>query len=83
MYHIGAEVMEDAGLSYDVLKPLIEETAAKAIATESPTRVQTGPAVRGDGVVTSSHMAMLEDDARKQLIYKYITESIWETSKRM
>ena len=83
MYHIGAEVMEDAGLSYDVLKPLIEETAAKAIATESPTRVQTGPAVRGDSVVTSSHMAMLEDDARKQLIYKYITESIWETSKRM
>ena len=78
--------MEDTGiidLYWARDERAIEETAAKAIATESPTRVQTGPAVRGDSVVTSSHMAMLEDDARKQLIYKYITESIWETSKRM
>ena len=83
MYCIGAEVVDDAGLSFDVLKPLIEETASKAIATDDPAEVQTGPAVRGDRVVTAKHIAMLKDDAVKQRIYKDITDSIWETSKKM
>lgn len=83
MYGIGAEVVDDAGLSFDVLKPLIEETASKAIATDDPAEVQTGPAVRGDRVVTAKHIAMLKDDAVKQRIYKDITDSIWETSKKM
>jgi hypothetical protein len=83
MYGIGAEVVDEAGLSFDVLKPLIEETASKAIATDDPAEVQTGPAVRGDRVVTAKHIAMLKDDAVKQRIYKDITDSIWETSKKM
>ena len=70
-------------LDFDILKPLIAETAAKALATNDPTRVQTGPASRGDMVVTDGHQKMLSDDRRKQQIYKLITESIWETSKRI
>ena len=83
MYHIGAEVVEDEGLSFDVLKPLIEETASKAVATNDPSMVQTGPAVRGDSGVTAEHIAMLKEDAERQKIYKDITKSIWETSKKM
>lgn len=83
MYHIGAEVVEDEGLSFDVLKPLIEETASKAVATNDPSTVQTGPAVRGDSGVTAEHIAMLKEDAERQKIYKDITKSIWETSKKM
>jgi hypothetical protein len=45
--------------------------------------VQTGPAVRGDMEVTERHMVMLEDDECKQQIYKLITQSIWETSKKI
>ncbi|MBO7198992.1 MAG: YihY family inner membrane protein [Alistipes sp.] len=83
LYAVGDDVVERAGLDFDVLKPLIRETAAKAIASSDPRSVQTGPAVRGDVVVTERHMAMLKDKESKQKIYKYITESIWETSKKI
>jgi hypothetical protein len=83
LYGLGAEVVADAGLSFDILKPLIAETASKAVAVDDPAQVQTGPAVRGDRVVTSEHIAMLEGDGVKQRIYKDLTESIWETSKKM
>jgi predicted short-subunit dehydrogenase-like oxidoreductase (DUF2520 family) len=83
LYAMGSDVLESEDLDFDILKPLIAETAAKAIATDDPTTVQTGPAVRGDMVVTDRHIAMLRDDKRKQQIYKLITESIWETSKKI
>ena len=83
LYAVGSDVVGGVGLSFDVLKPLIAETTAKAMATNNPASVQTGPAVRGDVAVSERHMAMLADDERKQQIYKLITESIWETSKRI
>ena len=83
LYVEGGEILEREGLDYDILKPLIAETAAKAVATNNPRSVQTGPAVRGDVVVTDRHIEMLADDERKRDIYKHITESIWETSKKI
>ena len=83
LYITGSELLAQEDLDFDILKPLIAETAAKALATNDPTRVQTGPASRGDMVVTDGHQKMLSDDRRKQQIYKLITESIWETSKRI
>lgn len=83
LYAIGGKVLEREGLGFDILKPLIAETAAKAIASNDPLSVQTGPAVRGDKEVCQRHLEMLLDDELKQQIYKSITESIWETSKRI
>jgi predicted short-subunit dehydrogenase-like oxidoreductase (DUF2520 family) len=83
LYVAGSDVLATKDLDFDILKPLIAETAAKAIATSDPASVQTGPAVRGDVAVTERHVAMLADDKRKQQIYKLITESIWETSKKI
>lgn len=83
LYARGGDVMAQAGLSYDMLKPLIEETAAKATATDDPRKVQTGPAVRGDDAVCQKHLEMLQSDETMQKIYKTITDSIWETSKKM
>ena len=83
LYAIGADVVGDAGLDFDVLKPLIRETADKALASIDPRSVQTGPAVRGDVAVTDRHIKMLESEECKQKIYKQITESIWETSKKI
>ena len=82
LYGIGAKIVEREGMSFDVLKPLIIETAAKAAAVSSPDDVQTGPAVRDDRSVCAAHEAMLAADPLRQKIYKDITESIWETSKR-
>ena len=83
LYAAGSDVLATEDLDFDILKPLIAETAAKAIATNDPTSVQTGPAARGDMAVAERHMEMLADDKRKQQIYKLITESIWETSKKI
>ena len=83
LYALGGDIMTEAGLSFDMLKPLIEETASKAVATENPRLVQTGPAVRGDRAVCDKHLEMLAGDELKQKIYRDITESIWETSKKI
>lgn len=48
MYAVGEGIVRSAGLPFDVLKPLLAETAAKALDAASPADVQTGPAVRND-----------------------------------
>ena len=83
LYAMAADhLTERQGLPFDVLRPLIEETARKAIESTHPSMVQTGPAVRGDKEVSARHQQMLADDERKQQIYKLLTEQIWETSKK-
>lgn len=83
LYGIATEIVGEEELSFDVLRPIISETANKAIASGDPFAVQTGPAIRGDKAVTDKHLTILEDDDTKRQIYNDITESIWETSKRM
>ena len=83
LYGVARGVVEGVGLDFEVLKPLIRETAMKALDVDNPALVQTGPAVRGDRAVCERHLVMLQDDEIKQQIYKYITESIWETSKKI
>ena len=83
LYAMAADhLAERQGLPFDVLRPLIEETARKAIDAEHPAIVQTGPAVRGDKEVSARHQQMLSESERKQQIYKLLTEQIWETSKK-
>ena len=83
LFALGADIVEDEGLQYDILKPLINETADKATSVDEPHKVQTGPAVRGDRAVSAKHLEMLTKSPSKQKIYKDITESIWETSKKI
>lgn len=83
LYALAGDVIGGAGLDFDTLKPLIRETALKALASDDPRDVQTGPARRGDRAVVERHLEMLREDECKQKIYKYITESIWETSKKI
>ncbi|MBR2867292.1 MAG: DUF2520 domain-containing protein [Alistipes sp.] len=83
LYATATDIVTREGLDFEVLKPIIRETAAKAIATANPHSVQTGPARRGDRAVIEHHMAMLKDDDTKREIYNYLTQSIWETSKKM
>jgi hypothetical protein len=74
---------EREGLPFDILRPLIEQTARKAVEADHPREVQTGPAVRGDKAVTARHCEMLSADSREEEIYKLLTEYIWETSKKI
>ena len=82
LYSMATDLLDEReGLPFDVLRPLIEETARKAVEAEHPRNVQTGPAVRGDKAVAERHTAMLEDENQRE-IYKLLTEYIWQTSKR-
>ena len=65
------------------LRPLIAETTAKALAAARPAAVQTGPAVRGDLPTQERHLRLLADDALLSDIYRLITQSIWETSRKI
>ena len=44
LYALGGEILHGTELPFDVLNPLIAETAAKAVDSGDPHRVQTGPA---------------------------------------
>jgi predicted short-subunit dehydrogenase-like oxidoreductase (DUF2520 family) len=84
LYAMAADrLAEREGLPFDILRPLIEQTARKAVEADHPREVQTGPAVRGDKAVTARHCEMLSADSREAEIYKLLTEYIWETSKKI
>ncbi len=84
LYAMAADrLSEREGLPFDILRPLIEQTARKAVEADHPREVQTGPAVRGDKAVTARHCEMLSGDSREEEIYKLLTEYIWETSKKI
>ena len=84
LYGAGRDVVAEEGLSFDVLKPLIRETALKAMDSSHPQMVQTGPAVRGDMAVVKRHEDMLTGKPCVRDIYHDITKYIiWETSKKI
>lgn len=80
LYRIGHEITESEGAEFDLLKPLILETAKK-IEDLSPFKAQTGPAKRNDKKTIKKHINSLENDHHKT-IYKLLTESIQKTHGR-
>lgn len=83
MYAAGERVLADAELPFEVLKPLIAETAAKAADASTPVAVQTGPAVRGDAPTLDRHRAMLAANPELEAIYTEISRYIWEISRKI
>jgi len=78
LYAVGAELVQDAGVNFDVLQPLIQETAEK-IKTLSPRDAQTGPAVRKDKNIIQKQLKLLENKRELAKIYELITKDIYET----
>ncbi len=83
MFIAGEELVRESGLSFEVLKPLIEECCAKACSAASPSEVQTGPAARGDFATVERHRAMLSQSGELGEIYQNVSKYIWETLKRI
>ncbi|MDR0510459.1 MAG: DUF2520 domain-containing protein [Rikenellaceae bacterium] len=81
MYIVAEQVLANSGMEFELLAPLIEECAAKAVACGSPRLSQTGPAMRGDIVTQNNHRAMLSD-ARLREIYITLSENIWQTLRK-
>ena len=81
LYQIGSDICRENELSFDILKPLIQETANK-ILTLSPNEAQTGPAKRKDTQTINEQLTFLSDENQKE-IYKLLTKSIIDNGKKL
>ncbi|MEZ0129489.1 Rossmann-like and DUF2520 domain-containing protein [Flavobacterium sp. LBUM151] len=81
LYQIGQEICEENQVPFEILKPLIQETADK-INTLSPVDSQTGPAKRNDSTTIDAHLEYLTNENQKN-IYKILTQSIQNNGKEL
>ncbi len=75
MLTISKEIMQQNGLEYDWLNPLISETINKSLQL-GPEEAQTGPAKRGDLEILEKHLAFLQEDPATAEIYKIVSQHI-------
>lgn len=75
MYAIASDIMKKSGLDFNLLKPLILETAHK-IEQMPPQEAQTGPAVRNDSKTIEKHLSALGNQKHLSELYKAISEDI-------
>ncbi|OUJ69346.1 Rossmann-like and DUF2520 domain-containing protein [Hymenobacter crusticola] len=72
---ISHALLTEAGLSFSLLAPLVQETVDKAF-VHPPFSVQTGPAARGDEPTIASHQVALTTHPRWLELYKELTANI-------
>lgn len=78
-YLLASEILNHHDIPFDVLKPLIRETAAKVMEMD-PKSAQTGPAIRYDEKIIQKHIDLIKDNETKE-IYKLLSKSINKHSK--
>ncbi|WP_100611357.1 Rossmann-like and DUF2520 domain-containing protein [Confluentibacter lentus] len=81
LYRVAHEITESEGADFDILKPLILETANK-VQEFSPYMAQTGPAKRNDKKTIRKHLKILNNNPHHKAIYELLTESIQRTHGR-
>ncbi len=74
LYALAEEQLQQAGLPFEILLPLIDETAAK-VHILSPRQAQTGPARRADRIVIQKQLELLNDEKVRQL-YCILSDNI-------
>ena len=73
LYKIGNDICDEKNVKFEILKPLILETANK-IKQISPEEAQTGPAKRNDKKTIKKHLELLTNEQQK--IYNLLSKSI-------
>lgn len=77
-FSVAEKILDEADLPFEMLHPLMEETLAKAI-QDAPSKMQTGPAVRGDRETIQKHLQLLQQHPDWQTIYSAISADIqWQ-----
>ena len=79
LYSIAHKITKKNNIDFDILKPLIQETANKILLLE-PTKAHTGPAIRNDRETINNHLKLLKNDDYKNL-YKTFTQLIRDENK--
>lgn len=80
-YAISQDVLEKHGIPFEVMLPLIDETARK-VHRLSPHDAQTGPAVRYDQNVIRNQAALLRDNPLLKDIYERMSLSIHRMAEK-
>jgi predicted short-subunit dehydrogenase-like oxidoreductase (DUF2520 family) len=80
-YTIAAEILKSNDIPFDVLKPLILETARK-VQEIAPEKAQTGPAVRFDENIIDAHLQELNDFDDYRQLYMSVSKRIFEHYKK-
>ncbi|MEA2043198.1 MAG: Rossmann-like and DUF2520 domain-containing protein [Bacteroidota bacterium] len=75
MYSVSEELLTDESLNFNILHPLILETARKATG-QSPSDSQTGPAIRGDEKTMKSHLDVMKNNLKLRKIYIFVSDLI-------
>lgn len=81
MYALAAELLKKYGLPFDVMLPLIDETARKVHQLE-PLAAQTGPAIRYDENVINEQLRMLADEPEMRELYRIISGNIHRLAEK-
>ena len=77
LYVLADDLLTKQNLSFDLLKPLISETARKACISK-PLNNQTGPAKRDDRNTIKKHLNLLNQNKELKELYEKITQSIFK-----
>jgi predicted short-subunit dehydrogenase-like oxidoreductase (DUF2520 family) len=75
LYVIAEDFCQKENVDFNLLKPLILETACR-IQNISPSKVQTGPAVRKDILTMDKHLRLFAAHPKLRLTYLRLTDSI-------
>jgi len=81
LYHVSQQLLAEKQLPFDLLRPLILETAEK-VQGHLPADAQTGPAVRNDEKTMASHLEQLRENPDLQEIYKLLSQGIIKMDNR-
>ncbi len=79
LYKIGHDICDEHQIPFDILKPLIRETAQKIMVLD-PEAAQTGPAKRCDQKTIAAHLELLTNPNQKK-IYQILTQSIQDEQR--
>lgn len=76
LYSVAYQLTKNNNIDFELLVPLIQKTAQQLTDNDNPLLKQTGPAIRKDLPVIEKHLQMLENDPKKQALYRYLTDCI-------
>jgi predicted short-subunit dehydrogenase-like oxidoreductase (DUF2520 family) len=75
LFTIAEKFCAQENISFTVLQPLIEETVMR-MRNISPSKTQTGPAIRNDGLTLDKHREIIKDNPDLLQLYELFTEEI-------
>jgi hypothetical protein len=78
---LSQELLKGQNLDFDLLRPLINETANK-VQLNDPITMQTGPAIRGDQSTINIHLDLLAGKPELKELYQKLSQSIVNLQER-